>query len=743
MPGAHFRHRAAARYHDDDDDDVNDIDPDVHEVDSGVNGGAKLRRRRRRHLGCGSILPPPSQYQSRRILVVSAAIIIFTLVLSFSLHSGGKEFWQGATITISPIASNATYYDKGTTLEYDDDDNEGCTFRSYPSSRLYGLSSTASQQQQQQQQQPDFLIRATYIRGKWPIILNPIERDDEPWQTHPSKICIDTTSWEKTSTTTKKKNETGITSIMPRRRPFTDGQNPSVVSLASEPYDYPAATAAFPRLNHRHLHPLLASISTSKRKDASIASSLSLDELFLGAIAFGSGQCRFGLGEENEEEETKKTKEEEEDKGPPGGKRAVIYVLAPPTDFGNCSTHYSIGKEYLGLLRNQEKKQQHSHHHSVAPSSSFFRTLAQSTLFLERDAKYGTSRNRAISSLWLEETMVYARMQLEFDDPRLFFHHGRIWILYRNGPLFGYDAQVHNPVHFDQPWIIDDGTSSNKDEGKIFTAYVKASETVIIRGGRNIALISEEAIIGTGDGKVRWMPIPKLKALTWVDPVTVVEDIDLRGIDKRLSLIDGAEDNIEEADVDIENNGGVERKNGRRALSEQQRATATKSNIHGTNGYMIPLASTGELLGIAHFHRPENRRPSQYALHGHHYTHSFFTIARGNSGTTTTHGGDNSTINGTGQRYKLKRLSNEFVFRTNSIPEGMTQPPANDGDIIQFASGLDLLGSDMDGRVVISYGINDCEGAVLTLSMQIVQQMLIEVKPGQEVVDLMMEIDNN
>ena len=141
-------------------------------------------RRQRRHLGL------LSQYQCRRILVVFVAII-FTLVISISLHlhaSGGKAFWQDAIM--SPIASNATYDDDeeklllggGAALEYHD---EGCRlFRSYPSSRLYGLSSAASDQQQKHQ--PDFLLRATYIRGKWPTILNPIERDDEQWQSPPS-----------------------------------------------------------------------------------------------------------------------------------------------------------------------------------------------------------------------------------------------------------------------------------------------------------------------------------------------------------------------------------------------------------------------------------------------------------------------------------------------------------------------------------------------------------------------------
>eukprot|EP00984_Skeletonema_dohrnii_P008571 scaffold3169_cov117-Skeletonema_dohrnii-CCMP3373.AAC.1 len=50
---------------------------------------------------------------------------------------------------------------------------------------------------------------------------------------------------------------------------------------------------------------------------------------------------------------------------------------------------------------------------------------------------------------------------------------------------------------------------------------------------------------------------------------------------------------------------------------------------------------------------------------------------------------------------------------------------SNDGDIIQFASGLDVHGS-----------------AVMTISMEKLHKMLVEVEvePGQEVADLMRKI---
>lgn len=146
-------------------------------------------------------------------------------------------------------------------------------------------------------------------------------------------------------------------------------------------------------------------------------------------------------------------------------------------------------------------------------------------------------------------------------------------------------------------------------------------------------------------------------------------------------------------------------------------AQKMKSNIHGTNGFLIPLKQTSELLGIAHFHRPDKRDTSDYALHGHHYTHAFFTILPSRDG-----------------QYRLSRLSNEFVFRTMSLPR------RDDADIIQFAAGLDLIGSDIDGKLLVSYGINDCEGAAFYLEMQEVQRLLQNVSEGQEVVDLMQKV---
>ena len=170
----------------------------------------------------------------------------------------------------------------------------------------------------------------------------------------------------------------------------------------------------------------------------------------------------------------------------------------------------------------------------------------------------------------------------------------------------------------------------------------------------------------------------------------------------------------------------------RRLLTSRRRLRGNKqqSSIHGTNGYLIPLHSSSEVLGIAHFHRPDGRAPNKFARFGHHYTHAFFTIKRQ----------EITNLDGTSEvKHSLSRLSNEFVF---SSPSVSLEHKDKTGDIIQFASGLDLLGSDKNGKLLISYGINDCESALVTIPMKSVQEMLVEVSEGQEVFHLMEDIEN-
>lgn len=137
---------------------------------------------------------------------------------------------------------------------------------------------------------------------------------------------------------------------------------------------------------------------------------------------------------------------------------------------------------------------------------------------------------------------------------------------------------------------------------------------------------------------------------------------------------------------------------------------------------MIPIPERNEYLGIAHFHRPENRDTSDYALHGHHYTHALFTISQS-------------------EPHILTRISNEFLFESLHPSKRTT-----DGEVIQFASGLDIIekksftskGEEVfDHQLMISYGVNDCEPVVATIDLEDAYKMLVDVDKGTQVIDLM------
>ena len=120
----------------------------------------------------------------------------------------------------------------------------------------------------------------------------------------------------------------------------------------------------------------------------------------------------------------------------------------------------------------------------------------------------------------------------------------------------------------------------------------------------------------------------------WIDPVSteVVNPLTNTAATKSRRLMEDYSnhgESMRNAHVDLINSTDLEgrdsehlidtfpvKENIRRFLKSKTK----KSHIHGTNGYMVPLHSTSELLGIAHFHRPEGRGESDYARHGHHYS---------------------------------------------------------------------------------------------------------------------------
>jgi hypothetical protein len=274
-----------------------------------------------------------------------------------------------------------------------------------------------------------------------------------------------------------------------------------------------------------------------------------------------------------------------------------------------------------------------------------FRTLTQATIYLERDSSWGRKLRQPSSSLFVPA----------LDDARLFRHNQQLFVSYREGPGFGYETQVLNPIHLKF-------TASQE-----WSAHIRASETSSFCCGRNMALMRGESE-------------EQLRALTWVDPVTI---------------------------IDIDTTPGATNKK-RRKLAEH------KSHIHGTNGFMveIPSSSEGEeevtFLGVAHFHRPNDRKENPYARFGHHYTHAFYTV----------------------RNDQLVGLSPEFVLPSKY--------DADDGEVIQFLSGLEY--DALRNEVVIAYGINDCEAAIEVVNLQVILQFLRTVSDGQQVVDFMMPL---
>jgi len=128
---------------------------------------------------------------------------------------------------------------------------------------------------------------------------------------------------------------------------------------------------------------------------------------------------------------------------------------------------------------------------------------------------------------------------------------------------------------------------------------------------------------------------------------------------------------------------------------------APNIKVHGTSPTLVHIDATDELLTITHVHRPPGRPgASSYALHGHHYTHFFVTY-------------DRTTL-------KIKRISNEFCFAATDLKTEVA-----DCDIIQFASGLDFQAKGQ--KLAISWGINDCEGAIGLFDWSIADKLLLPV----------------
>lgn len=234
-----------------------------------------------------------------------------------------------------------------------------CSFRKYKPKRYYPVNDTSE----------SFLSDSEYIRGKLPFIINPRsdkEVDVNANESMPKKVCIDTSGWE---------------SVDADHRPFSDGQNPSFVSLAHDAYSLHDDHHT-PRIERSTIKPL-----------QEIYGSDEIDNMFLGLLLFGDSQCRWNMSEEELEE----------------------YHFSP--------LQAAPQKRSMVLILNG----------SMEP-------VGEAVLELELDKTWGEKRKRH-NKKKKEDGEGYERTIVELDDARLFFHNGKLHVLYRNGPSFGYDSK--------------------------------------------------------------------------------------------------------------------------------------------------------------------------------------------------------------------------------------------------------------------------------------------------------------
>ncbi|GKY96219.1 hypothetical protein MPSEU_000581800 [Mayamaea pseudoterrestris] len=331
-----------------------------------------------------------------------------------------------------------------------------------------------------------------------------------------------------------------------------------------------------------------------------------------------------------------------------------------------------------------------------------FQSLHQTTITLERDSAWGRQPQP------LQQVDQHATPAL--DDARLFVHDHQLWISYREGHVFGYESQVLNPVHFSVEETL--------------SVYIKTSETTSFCCGRNMALMQDANDDDAKQSSSSSSSI--LRALTWVDPVTV-EAVNTTPLlqqqskpNKGRRLRDLKLHENETALRDAFINGSTtmdaylplqlqDQPFHRRLASSIKKK---KSHIHGTNAFMVHLPDRNEYFGIGHFHRPPDRAQNPYARFGHHYTHCFYTIT------------DQPP-------YVLTNLSPEFLLPA-AAASGGSRKELNAAEMIQFLSGLEIVdsksSSEKDRVVVIAYGINDCEAAVTTLPWQTVVSLMRPVR---------------
>lgn len=275
---------------------------------------------------------------------------------------------------------------------------KSCSFRTYKPNRYYSVNP------QSMNDMEPFLTNAEYIGGKLPFILNPRPSEDELPSVHsssmPNKLCLDTSDWEDVE------NAYDF-------YPFSDGQNPSIVSLSSNVYDIASDNGSNEvhkdRLYPEFIEPLKELYSSDSSSTSSGISSYEFDDLYIGLLLFGDSQCRWNL-----------TKEELETK------HFSPLQKAP-------------SKRSMVIILNENNKNDNG-----GNGSGGMNIIDSTVLQLESDADWGDikKRKKIRKELMSDGSGNYKKSIVELDDARLFFHQGQLHVLYRNGPYYGYESKL-------------------------------------------------------------------------------------------------------------------------------------------------------------------------------------------------------------------------------------------------------------------------------------------------------------
>ncbi len=257
---------------------------------------------------------------------------------------------------------------------------KSCSFRTYKQNRYYKVDSTEKE---------DFLSKAEYIRGEYPFILNPRSQfnadihNEDPLLLNPKKLCLDTSAWE---------------DVKDGYWPFSDGQNPSVISLKSNVYNLPQSNSNNnhseykDRIDSMHLQPLKEIYNNN------------LEDLYLGLLLFGDSQCRWNLTPTELEE------------------KKFSPLDAPPQ------------KRSMVVIFDEEMN-----------------AINSSVLHLVLDANWGEKRKK-LKMAKNSSDGSYVKKIVELDDARIFFYNRQLHVLYRNGPLFGYESKLQ--LHLDSTFSL-------------------------------------------------------------------------------------------------------------------------------------------------------------------------------------------------------------------------------------------------------------------------------------------------